>query len=33
VTTIADGSYLTVDIDQIGSTDPGADITVGVVMS
>jgi hypothetical protein len=33
VTSIADGSWLTVDIDQIGSTDPGSDITVGVVMS
>jgi hypothetical protein len=33
VTTLADGDYLTVDIDQIGSTIAGSDITVGVVMS
>lgn len=30
VTTVADGSYLTVDIDQIGSTTPGSDLTVQV---
>jgi hypothetical protein len=29
-TTIADGSYLTIDIDQIGSTIAGADLTVQV---
>jgi hypothetical protein len=33
VTTLADGDYLTVDIDQIGSSVAGADVTVGVVMS
>jgi hypothetical protein len=32
VTTIADGSYLTVDIDQIGSTIAGSDLTVAVEM-
>lgn len=31
VTSLADGDYLTVDIDQIGSTVAGADVTVGVV--
>jgi hypothetical protein len=31
VITLADGDYLTVDIDQIGSTVAGADVTVGVV--
>lgn len=30
-TDVPDGSYLTIDIDQIGSGDPGEDITVGVV--
>lgn len=30
VTTVADGSYLTVDIDQIGSTITGSDMTVQV---
>ena len=30
VTTIAAGDYLTVDIDQIGSSTPGADLTVFV---
>lgn len=33
VTTLADGDYLTVDIDDVGSTVPGSDVTVGVVMS
>jgi hypothetical protein len=33
VTTLADGDYLTVDIDQVGSSIAGADVTVGVVMS
>jgi hypothetical protein len=33
VTTLADGDYLTVDIDQIGSTVAGADLTVSVVAS
>lgn len=33
VTTIADGEYLTVDIDAIGSGFAGADVTAGVVMS
>lgn len=33
VTTLADGDYLTVDIDQIGSSVVGANVTVGVVMS
>lgn len=32
VTTMVDGDYLTVDIDQIGSTTPGADLTVQVVL-
>lgn len=32
VTTIADGSYLSVDIDQIGSTIPGSDLSVTIVM-
>lgn len=31
VTTVADGDYMTVDVDVIGSTIAGADITVGVV--
>jgi len=31
-TTIADGSYLTVDIDQVGSGTAGADLTVTVWM-
>lgn len=30
-TTIADGSYFTVDIDQVGSTVPGADLTVQIL--
>ncbi len=30
-TTIADGSYFTVDIDQIGSTIAGADLTVQIL--
>lgn len=30
VTTVADGDYLSVDIDQIGSTDSGADLVVQV---
>lgn len=33
VTSIADGDYLTVDIDAVGSGVAGADVTVGVVMS
>lgn len=33
VTTLADGDYLTVDVDQVGSVVAGADVTVGVVMS
>lgn len=33
VTSLADGDYLTVDIDQIGSGTAGADVTVGVVVS
>jgi hypothetical protein len=32
VTTIADGSYLTVDIDQIGSTIAGADLVVQIFL-
>lgn len=32
VTTIADGHYLTVDIDQVGSTIPGSDLTVQVFL-
>jgi hypothetical protein len=31
VTTIADGSYLTFDIDQVGSTIPGADLVIIVL--
>lgn len=31
VTTVADGDYVTVDIDVIGSTIAGSDVTVGVV--
>ena len=30
VTSLANGDYLTVDIDQVGSTIPGADLTVSV---
>jgi hypothetical protein len=33
VTTIATGSYLTVDIDQVGSTVAGADLTVTIWMT
>lgn len=33
VTSVAAGDYLTVDIDQIGSTTPGADLAVTVVMA
>lgn len=32
VTTLADGDYITVDVDQVGSTVAGADLTVGVVV-
>lgn len=32
VTTIADGSYLTVNVDQVGSTVAGSDLTVQVFM-
>lgn len=31
VTTIADGAYFTVDIDQVGSGTPGADLTVQIL--
>lgn len=31
VTTIADGDYITVDVDSVGATIAGADVTVGVV--
>lgn len=31
--TIADGQYFTVDVDQVGSTVPGADITVTIWLS
>lgn len=31
ITSVADGDYLTVDVDVIGSTIAGADVTVGVV--
>lgn len=31
VTSVADGDYLTVDVDQVGSTAVGADLVVGVV--
>jgi lipopolysaccharide export system protein LptA len=30
VTSVTDGDYLTVDVDQIGSTVPGSDLTVVV---
>jgi hypothetical protein len=33
VTTFADGDYLTVDVDQVGSGVAGADVTVGVLVS
>lgn len=33
VTTIADNSYITVDIDQIGSTVPGSDLVVQVFLT
>lgn len=33
VTTIADGSYFTVDIDQVGSSTPGGNLTVQVLCS
>lgn len=33
VTTIADGDYITVDLDQVGSTITGSDVTVGLVYS
>lgn len=32
-TTIADGEYLTVDVDQVGSTVAGADLTITIWMS
>jgi hypothetical protein len=31
VTTIADGSYFTVDVDQVGSTIPGGDLVVQIL--
>lgn len=33
VTAVSAGDYLTVDIDQIGSDDPGEDLTVSIVWS
>jgi hypothetical protein len=33
VTTVANGDYLTVDVDQVGSTTPGSDLTVQVEVS
>jgi len=33
VTSIAAGDYLTIDIDQIGSTIPGSNLTVQVIVS
>jgi len=33
VTTLADGDYLTVDIDQVGSTVAGSDLTVQIVLA
>lgn len=33
VTAVADGDYLVVDVDQVGSTVAGSNITVGVVFS
>lgn len=32
VTNLSEGDYLTVDIDQVGSSFPGADLTVQVVL-
>lgn len=33
VTAVSAGDYLTVDIDQVGSSDPGEDLTVSIVWS
>jgi hypothetical protein len=33
VTAVPNGGYLVVDVDQVGSGTPGADITVGVIYS
>jgi hypothetical protein len=33
VTAIAQNDYLTVDIDQVGSSQPGADLSVQIVVS
>jgi hypothetical protein len=33
VTSLADGDYLTVDIDQIGSSTPGSNLTVTITVS
>lgn len=33
VQSFADGDYLTVDIDQIGSVTPGADVTIGLLVN
>lgn len=33
VTTVSDGDYLTLDIDQIGSTIPGKDMVVTVTLT
>jgi hypothetical protein len=33
ITTVADGDYLTVDVDQVGSTTPGNDLTLQVEVS
>lgn len=33
ITTLADGEYLTVNIDQIGTTNPGANLTVTVTLA
>jgi hypothetical protein len=33
VTTLANGDYLTVDVDQVGSTVPGANVTVQITLT
>ena len=33
VTSWADGEYLTIDVDQVGSTTPGGNLTITVVAS
>ena len=33
ITSLVPGDYLTVDIDSVGTTDPGADLTVSVTLA